>query len=228
MIQRMKKINIKGPIISNSTKEVYDYYGLEATCPADVVNELNDSEDDVVLEVNSPGGLVHMGSEIYTALKSYQGKVTANVVGIAASAASVIIMGADEVVMSPTAQIMIHKAQFNYVAGNSDALEQAANALNASDRSICNAYHLKTQISHKDLLELMANETFMDADKAIELGFADRLMFDNKETYTAQVVASIGNGILPQKLIDDYYQKETQAVAKLRHELDKDALWINL
>ena len=135
-----KRIQMRGPLIPNNSQEVYDYYGMEATSAKSIAEALPEDGSDVVIEVNSNGGLVTVGSDIYTALKNYSGHVTVEVTGMAASACSVAIMGADKVVISPTAQIMIHKALLTSVAGNSDDLESAANALKASDRGIINAY----------------------------------------------------------------------------------------
>ena len=99
---------------------------------------------------------------------------------MAASAASVAIMGADKVLISPTAQIMIHKALYGYVSGNSDDLDKASNALKSSDKAIINAYVAKTGLSEEEILEMMRNETYMSASEAVEKGFADEVMsFDD-------------------------------------------------
>ncbi len=88
-----KRIKLKGPLIPNNSQEAYDYWGLEAVSAKSITDALPENGSDIILEVNSNGGLVTVGSEIYTALKSYQGDVTAEVTGMAASAASVAIMG---------------------------------------------------------------------------------------------------------------------------------------
>ncbi len=89
--------------------------------------------------------------------------------------------------ISPTAQIMIHKALLNWVSGNSDDLEKAANALKASDKAIINAYKAKTGLDEETLINLMRNETYMSADDAVSNGFADEIMaFD-----TVEAVASL-------------------------------------
>ncbi|EQL78392.1 ATP-dependent Clp endopeptidase, proteolytic subunit ClpP, partial [Streptococcus pyogenes UTMEM-1] len=154
-----KRINLKGPLIANNSQEVYDYYGMEATSAKSIINQLPEDSSDIILEVNSNGGLVTVGSEVYTALRNYKGKVTAEITGMAASAASVAVMGADKVVMSPTAQMMVHKALFNLVCGNSDDLDKASNALKSSDKAIVNAYVAKTGLSEDEIMNLMRNET---------------------------------------------------------------------
>lgn len=220
-----KRIKMKGPLISNNEYEVYEFFGLEAVSAKSITDQFpEDINEDITLEVNSNGGLVTVGSEIYTALKNYKGHVTAEVTGMAASAASVAIMGADKVKMSPTAQIMIHKALLTRASGNSDDLEKAVNALKSSDQSIINAYVSKTGLSEEEIFEMMKNETFMSANEAIEKGFADELMTFEKDL---GAVASLESGLLPQAVIDDFYSrkksnaKEAQAML---FELEKEAI----
>lgn len=220
-----KRIKMKGPLISNNEYEVYEFFGLEAVSAKSITDQFpEDINEDIVLEVNSNGGLVTVGSEIYTALKKYNGHVTAEVTGMAASAASVAIMGADTVKMSPTAQIMIHKALLTCASGNSDDLEKAVNALKSSDQSIINAYVSKTGLSEDEIFEMMKNETFMSANEAIEKGFADELMTFEKDL---GAVASLESGLLPQAVIDDFYSrkksnaKEAQAML---FELEKETI----
>lgn len=220
-----KRIKMKGPLISNNEYEVYEFFGLEAVSAKSITDQFpEDINEDITLEVNSNGGLVTVGSEIYTALKNYKGHVTAEVTGMAASAASVAIMGADTVKMSPTAQIMIHKALLTRASGNSDDLEKAVNALKSSDQSIINAYVSKTGLSEDEIFEMMKNETFMSANEAIEKGFADEIMTFEKDL---GAVASLESGLLPQAVIDDFYSrkksnaKEAQAML---FELEKEAI----
>lgn len=220
-----KRIKMKGPLISNNEYEAYEFFGLEAVSAKSIMDQFpEDINEDIVLEVNSNGGLVTVGSEIYTALKNYKGHVTVEVTGMAASAASVAIMGADTVKISPTAQIMIHKALLTRATGNSDDLEKAVNALKSSDQSIINAYVSKTGLSEDEIFEMMKNETFMSANEAIEKGFADKLMTFEKDL---GAVASLESGLLPQAVIDDFYSrkksnaKEAQAML---FELEKETI----
>ncbi|KLK50311.1 peptidase [Streptococcus agalactiae] len=215
-----KKINLKGPLIANNSQEVYDYYGMEAVSAKSIIDKLPEDNSDIILEVNSNGGLVAVGSEIYTALRNYKGKVTAEITGMAASAASVAVMGADKVVMSPTAQMMVHKALFNWVSGNSDDLDKASSALKSSDKAIVNAYVAKTGKSEDEIMQLMRNETFMSAQDAVESGFADEVM-------SFEAIASIDNQMLPQAVIDDYYasrSKRKQEINNMLLEIEKEEI----
>lgn len=219
-----KRINLKGPLIANNSQEVYDYYGMEAASAKSIIEKLPEDNSDIILEVNSNGGLVTVGSEIYTALRNYKGKVTAEITGMAASAASVAVMGADKVVMSPTAQMMVHKALFNWVAGNSDDLDKASNALKSSDKAIVNAYVAKTGLPEGEIMDLMKNETFMSAQDAVEKGFADEVM-------SFEAVASIDNQMLPQAVIDDYYAsraKRKQEISNMLLEIEKEEIFQGL
>ena len=218
-----KRIKLRGPLIPNNSQEAYDYWGLEAVSAKSIAEALPEDGSDVVLEVNSNGGLVTVGSDIYTTLKNYSGHITAEVTGMAASAASVAIMGADKVVISPTAQIMIHKALFGWVSGNSDDLDKASNALKASDKAIINAYVAKTGMAEDDIMELMKAETYMSSQEAVDKGFADEVMtFEDQEA-----VASLENGMLPQAVIDDFYanrSKRKQEIQNMLREIEKEEI----
>lgn len=196
------KINIKGPIISSSNQWIYDWLGIEATSPK-VVNEQLEkakaSGEDVEVEINSGGGSVCAGSEIYTALMSYAGKVTTKIVGLAASAASVIAMAGDAVLMSPTAQMMIHNVSTR-TEGDYRQMEHTAEVLKNANRTIINAYKLKTGMSDEELQALMDKETWMVAQQALEYKFIDEIMFQDDNL---QLVAYFNQAVmLPQEAID--------------------------
>ncbi|WP_106494897.1 head maturation protease, ClpP-related [Lentibacillus sp. Marseille-P4043] len=196
------KIDIKGTIIPSAYQWIYDLFGIEATSPAKV-NSLIDSADGDDLEViiNSPGGDVYSGSEIYTMLKEHEAKanVVSKIVGVAASAASVIAM-AGKTLISPTAQIMIHNA-YSVAGGDHRDLQHGSDFLRGWDKSITNAYALKTGMSQKELLDLMDKETWLGAQDAKEKGFVDEIMFENQNQ--PRLTASIGNAqIIPQQVID--------------------------
>lgn len=182
----MKKIDVKGPIVDNDTGWMYDWLGLDYVSPKSINSVLKDEEfdpdEDVEVNVASNGGDVFAASEIYAALRNVKGKVTVNIQGLAASAASFIAMAGDEVNIAPTAQIMIHKASFGNTYGNSDDMTHNAGVLEGLDVSISNAYQLKTGKSQADLLQMMSNETWLTAQQAIDQGFADSIMFVDENT----------------------------------------------
>lgn len=191
------KIKIKGVIVSNEDKRIYDWFEMDATCPKDVETQIESAKDeDLEVIINSVGGDVHSGSEIYTILKEYKGNVTVKITGIAASAASVIAMAGKKVIMSPTAQLMIHKASI-LSWGNHKELERSVELLKSHDEGIANAYMLKTGMNKEELLNLMDAETYFSAKKAKELNFIDEIMFDDELKLSASA-----RGMLPPEVID--------------------------
>ena len=139
------KINIKGVIVQNRDKELYNWFGIDAVSPRDVITALDEAKgQDIEVDISSGGGDVPAGSEIYSALKSYAGNSVGNIVGIAGSAASVIAMGVKKLKISPTAMIMIHNAQ-TVTAGDSNAHASMSETLKTVNTSIRNAYKLKTK-----------------------------------------------------------------------------------
>lgn len=195
-----KKIKINGAIISNDEQWIYDMFGIEATSPDKVNNALDEANgEDVVVAINSEGGYVFSGSEIYTALKSYNGHVTTQIVGLGASAASVAAMGGNRIEMSPTAQLMIHNASVR-AQGDKNDMTNASQWLDTIDRSIVQAYVMKTGKDEKDLLAMMDKETWMNANEALEHGFIDAVMFAEQ---APKIVASSGQAaMLPQQVIN--------------------------
>ena len=137
--------------------------------------QLNAGTGDIVLWVNSPGGDCVAASQIYTMLMEYKGNVTVKIDGIAASAASVISMAGTEVLMAPTSLLMIHNP-LTVAIGDTEEMQKAIAMLDEVKESIINAYELKTGMSRAKLAHHMDAETWMNAQKAIELGFADGML----------------------------------------------------
>ena len=137
--------------------------------------QLNAGTGNVVIWVNSPGGDCVAASQIYTMLMEYKGNVTVKIDGIAASAASVIAMAGTEVLMAPTALLMVHNP-LTVAIGDTEEMQKAIAMLDEVKESIINAYELKTGMSRAKLAHLMDAETWMNANKAIELGFADGIL----------------------------------------------------
>jgi ATP-dependent Clp protease protease subunit len=139
--------------------------------------ELDAGGGDVTVYINSPGGDCIAASQIYTMLAEYKGGVTVKIPGIAASAASVVAMAAKHVLMAPTAMMMIHNP-WTFAAGDSADMRRAQDRLNEVKESIINAYQSKTGLARARISRLMDDETYMNANKAIELGFADGIFGD--------------------------------------------------
>jgi len=194
-VRKIKKIDIKGAIIPNEDKWVYDLFDMPSTCPKDVTDVLQESDgENIQLTINSGGGDVYSASEIYTELMDHDGGIEIRIVGIAASAASVIAM-AGNTKMSPTAQLMIHNAS-TIAVGDYNDMDKTSDFLKSVNKSISSAYQQKTGLSEDELLNLMNEETWMTADEAKNKGFVDEIMFEQ-----TKVVAS-APGALQQNVID--------------------------
>lgn len=195
----MAKVNIKGPIISSDEQWIYDWFEIEATSPKSVASQIEAANGgDLEVDINSGGGSVFAGSEIYTALKSYKGNVTIRIVGLAASAASVIAMAGNKVIMAPTAQMMIHNVSTR-ASGDYRDLEHTANILKNANDTIANAYRLKSGMSQEELLGMMDKETWLTPQQALNYKLIDEVMFENE----IQLVANFGNAqMLPNEVIE--------------------------
>ena len=143
--------------------------------PALFKSDLDSGKGPITVWINSPGGDVWAAAQIYNMLLSYGEKVTVKIDGLAASAASVIAMAGDEVLVSPVSMLMIHNPS-TMAMGDKDDLAQAISMMDSVKDSILNAYVKKTGLSKNKLSKLMDDETWMDASKAVELHFADRVM----------------------------------------------------
>lgn len=166
-------LRLEGPIDSEN------FWGDEIT-PQMFREDLEAEEGDVTVWINSPGGNVFAAAEIYTMLKDYAGKVTVKVASLAASAASVVAMAGDTVQMSPTALLMLHDPS-TVAMGNARDMEKAIAALNEVKEAIVNAYAAKSGLRRGRIADLMSEETWLNAKKAVELGFADEVLYDGKK-----------------------------------------------
>ena len=137
--------------------------------------ELNSGSGDITVWINSPGGDCVAAAQIYNMLMDYKGNVTVKIDGIAASAASVIAMAGTKVLMSPVSMMMIHNPA-TIAFGDHNEMQKAIEMLESVKDSIINAYEIKTSLSRAKLSRLMEAETWMDATKAVELGFADDIL----------------------------------------------------
>lgn len=144
-------------------------------------DELMAGSGDITVWINSPGGDCVAAAQIYNMLMDYKGDVTVKIDGIAASAASVIAMAGTKVLVSPVSMLMIHNPM-TAAFGNSEEMQKAIEMLSSVKDSIINAYEIKTGLSRAKLSHLMDAETWMDANKAVELGFADGIMSRADET----------------------------------------------
>ena len=167
-------LTLSGPVAQTSI------FADETINSRDIAESLDDVDKDVLIRLNSPGGDAFQGIEIYNYLKNHSSHVTVEVTALAASAASIIAMAADELIMSKGASLMIHEAA-TIAIGNKADVKKTLNALETVDASIIEVYKDKTGLDEKEIEQLMTAETWFTAKDAVNKGFADKLK-DTVET----------------------------------------------
>ena len=170
------ELYFEGPI-SNET-----WWGDEIT-PKIFKDELSKHPGNLTVWLCSPGGDVFAASQIYTMLRNHKGKITVKIDALAASAASVVAMAGDETLISPTGMLMVHDPAC-LASGNKADMEKAIELLEEVKESIINAYEQKTHLSRAKIAKMMSDETWLNAKKALQLGFVDGILFAKKEPET--------------------------------------------
>lgn len=189
------RIDIKGDIISNDDKWIYDWLEWDGTCPKDVLKAIDEANGDRLdVYINSGGGDISAGSEIYAALQAYTGQVFIHVVGYACSAASVIAC-AGHSDMVRTGLFMYHNVSGGF-RGDYRAMNHGAEVLQTANRAIAAAYREKTGKSEKELLEAMDAETWMTAEDAVDMGFIDEIAESQNLKLSASAYGSLPAGVV--------------------------------
>ncbi|HGD0837755.1 TPA: head maturation protease, ClpP-related [Streptococcus agalactiae] len=170
----VRTLRIEGQIADET------WFGDEVT-PQQFKNDLISGTGDITLWINSPGGDVFAAAQIYNMLMDYQGDVHVIIDGLAASAASVIAMAGTTVSMSPVAMMMIYNP-WTFAQGEAKDMAKVIEMLGEIKESIINAYELRTGLSRTKISHLMDSESWFNAKKAVELGFADKVLFEKEET----------------------------------------------
>lgn len=180
-MRKIKTVQIRGDIISNNLKWIYDWLEWDATCPKDIKDAITSLEtgEELRILVNSGGGDVFAGQEIYSLLRKCKNSV-AEIESLAGSAAGVAAMGANRVIMSPVAMIMIHNvAMSGSMCGDYHLYEKHAETLKNMNAALAQAYCEKTGKTEEEILNLMDKETWLTANQSVEMGFADEVKTDN-------------------------------------------------
>ena len=209
-------LRINGDIVGNDMKEIYSWFGLECTCPSDVLSaiETMPEGDRLQVKINSGGGDVLAGQEIYSALRG-RNDVDIEVESMAASAASIIAMAGHSTI-SPVGMVMIHNVSVCGASGNKHDMKKNAEILNAYDEALANAYVEKTGKPHDEILKMMDKETWLTADRAVELGFIDAI---------SEAAPTLSNSIGGLKVTDDMiaqfnaHKAELERKARLKSEI---------
>lgn len=189
-------LNLSGEVIPNEWAEMYRYFGFNSGfyCPQDVRDAVAALEpgEELTLEINSIGGVVDAGSEIYSILRACKNPTRAVIQSMAASAASYMILGCDRIEIEAPAQMMIHNASVSGASGNKTDMQRTAQMLDACDQSILNVYCARCgdHASREQLEKLMQEETFLSAQDALRLGFVDAIIGAEAPAQTGALVAS--------------------------------------
>ena len=165
-----------------------DWWGPMGQVIARNIRQRIDQVKNLTVYINSPGGDVMAGAEIYTALREHsdqgKGRITVKVSGIAASAASIVAMAGDEILMSPVAYMMIHNPWTGPLYGNAKDLRKQADVLDVISEGLINAYERRTGKSRDELMQMLDGETYMSAQTCIDEGFADGMMWESQDKPT--------------------------------------------
>ena len=176
-------------------------------------DELVSGDGDIVVWINSPGGDCVAASQIYAMLMDYPHDVTVKIDGIAASAASVIAMAGTQVLMAPTSLMMIHNP-LTVAIGDTEEMQKAIAMLDEVKESIINAYEIKTGQSRAKISHMMDGETYMNANKAVELGFADGILEDAKRDHSEDVVFAFSRRAVTNSLMNKLTHKAAPKAAQ--------------
>lgn len=217
-------VNLSGEIMPTEWAEVYRWFGwTDNCCPKDIADALEAANgEDLELLVNSPGGDLFSAREMLSALRRYQGKITATVTSIAASAATVAMMGADVIRAEPYATICIHNPSC-YAEGDAGTHRKTARELDVHRDSIVEAYLLHSSRSREELIRQMDKDVWMTAQEAVDFGIVDELT--EAEGGERIAAAKSYRGAPPQKLVDAYNAaREAERVQALENERERAKL----
>lgn len=213
------KINVKGTIIPNDDQWIYDLFDIDATSPERVLKGITaaaEKGEPLEVYINSGGGDIFAASEIYSAIREYSGDVKIHVVGLAASAASVIAC-AGKSDISPTAQIMVHNVS-SVASGDYHDMDKMSEILQKVNETIANAYITKSGMAKEKALEIMDKETWLTADEAVELGLIDEIA--GSKNVKSQLVAAYCD-IIPQNVIEKMKAERADKKIAAQARLDK-------
>lgn len=196
--------------IANGNEIILDGYISETSwyedeagiTPKAFKKDLESLNGDITVSINSPGGDVFAASSIYSMIKEYKGKVTVKITGIAASAASVVAMAGDKVLINPTGYMMIHNPSMVAIGEKAD-MEIAAKALDEIKEGIINAYAKKTGKERDEISKMMDNETWMSAQTAIEMRFADGVLYDDTQGDKKNTDNDEPQSVQPENKVND-------------------------
>lgn len=201
----MAKIDIRGAIVPDGEQWIYDWYGIPAVSPKRIMQQIErataNHDKELIVNINSPGGSVYAASEIYAHIKKFPGDSVSEITGVCASAASIIMTGTKRTVIAPVGAVMIHNASV-IAQGDYRDMEAMKQLLIQTNQAIMQTYVTKTGKTEEELTQMMNDETWMNAQQALEHGFVDEIMFASEIPITASDTDINANGLLPKEVID--------------------------
>ncbi len=221
------ELRIEGEIVSDDNSWIYEWLDIAATSPNEFKNELSQYKGkDITVWIDSYGGDVFAAAGIYNALKEHDGKVTTKIDGKAMSAASVIAMAGDKILMSPVAIMMIHNP-LSSVQGYASDMRKTADVLDTVKESLLNAYCTKTKLSRDKISSMMDEETYMDANTAVKEGFADGILYeDSAEKQNIMNIAFNRNSIKnsANKAFEHLIKFENERSNQIKNEIQENEI----
>ena len=217
---KVVQIDVRGDIISNDDKWIYDWLDWDSTSPADIKNALmtKPQGEKLTVLINSGGGSVMAGQEIYSMLHG-RDDIEIKVQSLAGSAASVIAM-ANHCEISPVAMIMIHNVSMSGAAGDYHDMQKNAEILRQMNAALAGAYTAKTGRTQEEILRLMDRETWLTANQALEMGFVDGIIRDEKPVFANDVSGMRLTDEIRSRVLNEKAQKEKEN--QLKNELLRD------
>lgn len=214
----MARIDIKGVIIKNDDEWSYDWFGIGCSSPSKVLQALakNPKGETADIYINSPGGDLSAGVEIYEELRQYTGNIMFHVMQACSAASVVMCAGPSEI--SPAGLVMIHNVSGQF-GGDHNDMSKAASILKTVDKTVANAYAEKTGKPLEEWLNKMNAETWLSADEVVELGLIDKISGETVNSSAAGTIpamAAAGCGMLPREVIEKMRNERAKAKARLR------------
>jgi ATP-dependent Clp protease, protease subunit len=222
------ELRIEGDIVDDDEAWLYEWFGMPSTSPNAFKEELSQFKGkDITVWIDSYGGSVFAAAGIYNALKEHDGKVTVKIDSKAMSAASVIAMAGDEVLMSPMAVMMIHNP-LTTAYGNMHDLRKVADILDTIKESIVNAYALKTGRSRSKISQMMDDETWMSANVAVKEGFADGILYQEQPIAVENMKHISFNRLAVVNSASQSIRHAVELLNKQREQDEKERLLLEL
>ena len=222
------ELRIEGDIVDDDEAWLYEWFGMPSTSPNAFKEELSQFKGkDITVWIDSYGGSVFAAAGIYNALKEHDGRITVKIDSKAMSAASVIAMAGDEVLMSPMAVMMIHNP-LTAAYGNMHDLRKVADILDTIKESIVNAYALKTGRSRNKISQMMDDETWMSANVAVKEGFADGILYQDQPLDVANMSQFAFNRLAVVNSANQSIRHAVELLNKKNEQDEKERLLLEL